>query len=353
MSTAIEKSAFGKMPDGTPIQLYTLQSEALEARVITYGGILVSLKVPDRNGNFEDVVLGFETLAQYVEVFNSDANPYFGAIIGRYANRIARGRFTLDGKTYSVPVNNGPNSLHGGPRGFHNVVWQAQEIDGGVELKYLSRDGEEGYPGNLEVSVRYVLENAELRIAYSAGTDQPTVANLTQHSYFNLAGQGCGNILDHELRLAASRFTPVDSTLIPTGELKPVDSTPFDFRNRHRIGERIDSAAEQLRIAGGYDHNWVLNEDPGSLREAAQVFEPHSGRVLTVLTTQPGVQFYSGNFLDGKLKGKQGKIYPHRGGLCLETQHFPDSPNHPQFPSTLLRPGERYQQETVFRFSTA
>ena len=351
MTTIVTRHLFGKMPDKTPIEIFTLSEGAVEASIMTYGGVLVSLRVPDRDGKSEDVVLGFDTLEEYVNVTNSSRNPYFGAIIGRYANRIARGTFILDGRTYSVPINDCPNSLHGGPRGFHNVVWTGQEIPNGVELTYLSKDGESGYPGNLQVSVCYTLHESALRIAYSASTDKITVVNLTHHSYFNLAGQGRGNVLDHQLTLHASRFTPVDATLIPTGELRPVGGTPFDFRQRRRIGEHIGLADEQLRFARGYDHNWVLDSTEG-LADAAELYESGSGRVLRVSTTAPGIQFYSGNFLDGTLRGKGGATYVHRGGFSLETQHFPDSPNHPQFPSTELRPAELYHSETVYRFST-
>jgi len=350
--TSVTKQTFGKMPDGTPVEIFTLAEGAVEARIITYGGIVVSLKIPDRSGKSDDVVLGFDTLDQYVKVSNGTGNPFFGAIIGRYGNRIANGTFTLEGKQYHVPVNDGKNSLHGGPHGFNNVVWKGKEIPNGVELNYLSKDGEAGYPGNLSVTVRYTLSRAALRIEYSATTDKPTVLNLTNHSYFNLAGQGHGDILNHKLTLHASRFTPVDSTLIPTGELKTVASTPFDFRHSTGIGEHIEADDEQLHFGKGYDHNWVLDSPGASLAEAAEVYEPTSGRVLRVSTTQPGVQFYSGNFLDGTLKGKGGATYLHRGGLCLETQHFPDSPNHPKFPSTELKPGQPFHSVTVFSFST-
>ena len=340
------------MLDKTPIDLFTLTEGPMEARVITYGGIVVSLKVPGRSGESEDVVLGFDSLDDYVRVTNSKSNAFFGAIIGRYANRIAHGTLSLDGQTYSMTVNDGPNSLHGGPNGFHNVLWKGKQIPNGVELTYLSRDGEAGYPGNLSATVRYTLRESTLRIEYSASTDKPTVVNLTHHSYFNLAGQGRGDILTHKLTLNASRFTPVDATLIPTGELQRVVSTPFDFRKPTIVGDRIEERDEQLRFAKGYDHNWVLDHTGGQLAEAAEVYEPATGRVLRVLTTQPGVQFYTGNFLDDTLEGKGGARYIHRGGLCLETQHFPDSPNHPQFPSTELKPGRRYHHVTEFSFST-
>jgi aldose 1-epimerase len=349
--TKVTSQPFGKMPDGTPVELFTLSDDANEVRIMTYGGIVVSLKVPDRTGKSGDVVLGFDTLDQYVANNNGPGTAYFGALVGRYANRIAHARFTLDGKTYSVPRNNGENSLHGGPHGFSNVVWKAKPIENGVELSYLSQDGEAGYPGNLSTTVRYTLGGGDLRIEYAATADKDTVVNLTNHSYFNLAGQDHGNILNHQLTLLASRFTPVDAGLIPTGELRSVASTPFDFRKSTAIGERIDASDEQLHLGKGYDHNWVLDSQGGKLAKAAEVYEPTSGRVLQVLTTEPGVQFYSGNFLDGSLHGKGGTSYGLRSGLCLETQHFPDSPNHPDFPSTELKPGERYHTVTVYRFS--
>jgi len=341
------------MPDGTAVDVYTLSEGPVEARIITYGGILVSLKVPDKAGRSDDVVLGFDSLDQYVKISNApEGNPFFGAIIGRYANRIAKGKFSLDGKQYSVPINNPPNSLHGGPHGFNNVVWKGKQIPNGVELTYLSKDGEAGYPGNLTATVRYTLERSALRIDYSATTDKDTVVNLTNHSYFNLAGQGHGDILNHLITLHASRFTPVDSTLIPTGELRAVANTPLDFTKSTRVGDRIDADDEQIRFGKGYDHNWVLDSPGGKLFEAAEVYEPSSGRGLRVSTTQPGTQFYTGNFLDGTLKGKGGATYVRRGGLCLETQHFPDSPNHPKFPSTELKPAQRYHSITVFTFFT-
>ena len=351
--TNVSKQPFGKMPDGTPVDLYTLTEGPVEARITTYGGIIVSLKVPDKAGKSDDVVLGFDSLDDYVKISNAPAgNPFFGAIIGRYANRIAKGKFTLDGKEYSVPINNPPNSLHGGPHGFNNVVWKGKQIPNGVELTYLSKDGEAGYPGNLTATVRYTLVNSALRIDYSATTDKHTVVNLTNHSYFNLAGQGHGDILNHMVTLHASRFTPVDSSLIPTGELRPVANTPFDFTKSTRVGDRIDADDEQIRFGKGYDHNWVLDSQSGKLFDAAEVYEPTTGRMLRVSTTEPGTQLYTGNFLDGTLRGKGGATYGRRGALCLETQHFPDSPNHPKFPSTELKPGQRYHTTTVFSFST-
>jgi aldose 1-epimerase len=294
-------------------------------------------------------VLGFDDLDGYVANFNGPLDAFFGALIGRYANRIAHGTFTLDGQKYSLPLNNGENSLHGGPHGFNNVVWTAKPIDAGVELTYLSKDGEAGYPGNLTATVRYTLKKGDFQIEYSATTAKDTVVNLTNHAYFNLAG--AGDILSHQVTLHASRFTPVDAGLIPTGELKPVDSTPFDFRKPNAIGGRINENDEQLHRGRGYDHNWVLDNKGGKLAEAADLYDPASGRVLKVLTDQPGIQFYSGNFLDGSIKGKGGKPYRLHSGLCLETQHFPDSPNHPDFPTTELKPGERYHTVTIYRFS--
>jgi aldose 1-epimerase len=346
--TRVTSQPFGKMPDGTSVDIFTLTDGAFEARISSYGGVLVSMKTPDRNGKSNDVVLGFDDLDGYVANFNGKP-AFFGAIIGRYANRIAHGTFTLDGQKYSLPLNDGENSLHGGPHGFNNVVWKAQQIKNGVALTYLSKDGEAGYPGNLSAMVRYTLVKGDLRIEYSATTDKDTVVNLTNHSYFNLAGQG--DILAHELVLHASRFTPVDSGLIPTGELKAVDSTPFDFRKPTAIGARINADDEQLHLAHGYDHNWVLDSGGGELAEAAELYDPSSGRVVKVLTDQPGIQFYSGNFLNGTIMGKGGKPYELHSGLCLETQHFPDSPNHPSFPTTELKPGEHYRTVTVFSFS--
>jgi aldose 1-epimerase len=347
--TKVTSQPFGKMPDGSPVEIYTLSDGAFEARIATYGGIVVSLKAPDRNGNVADVVLGFDDVDGYVANFNGASDAFFGALIGRYANRIAHGSFTLDGKKYSLPLNNGENSLHGGPHGFNNVVWKAKPVANGVELSYLSKDGEAGYPGNLSALVRYTLGNGNLRIEYSATTDKDTVVNLTNHSYFNLAGQG--DILNHQLTLHSSRFTPVDSGLIPTGELKSVASTPFDFRKATAVGARIAANDEQLHLGHGYDHNWVLDSGGGKLSEAAELYDPGTGRVLKVLTDQPGIQFYSGNFLDGSIKGKGGKPDELHAALCLETQHFPDSPNHPDFPATELRPGEHYHTVTVYSLS--
>ena len=348
---SIEKRPFGKLADGTPVDLYTLTNRGgVEARITNYGGAVVSLKVPDARGQLADVVLGYDDPAGY----ESD-KAYFGALIGRFANRIALGRFTLGGKEYRLATNNGANHLHGGVRGFDKVVWQARPLRrrGGValELSYRSRDGEEGYPGNLSVRAVYFLTDTnELRIEYTATTDKTTIVNLTHHSYFNLAGHGSGNILTHELRLNADRFTPVDETLIPTGELRAVKGTPFDFTRAAGIGSRIDQDEEQLKRGKGYDHNFVLNKKGRELSLAAEVYEPRSGRTMEVWTTEPGVQLYTGNFLDG-VRGKGGKAYNFREGFCLEAQHFPDSPNRPAFPSTVLRPGGRYTQTTVYKFA--
>lgn len=351
-SESVTQAPFGVTPDGQQVSLFTISNaNGMEARVINLGGIIVSLTAPDREGNLEDVVLGFDSLDGYLA-----EHPYFGAIIGRYGNRIANGQFTVDGESYQLPVNNGPNSLHGGLRGFDKVVWDAEPFENdrgqGLILTYTSPDGEEGYPGNLQVRVTYTLtDENELIFDYHAVTDKATPVNLTQHSYFNLAGDGSGSILDHEIMLNASRLTVADTTLIPTGELRSVEGTPFDFRQPHRIGERIAADDEQLRFAGGYDHNFVIDRAAGdSLVLAARVYEPTSGRVMEVLTTEPGVQFYTGNFLDGTLTGKNGVVYDTRTGFCLETQHFPDSPNQPSFPNTILRPGEEYRSTTVYRF---
>jgi aldose 1-epimerase len=351
----VQSSAFGKTSDGASVYRYVLtNNKGAEAVIISHGATLVSLKVPDRNGNAVDVVLGYDNLNGYEQ-----GKSYFGATIGRYGNRIARGEFTLDGTVFHLPKNDGPNSLHGGIRGFNKRVWIAVTrslADTQVlELSYTSADGEEGYPGTLKVKVAYTLpaEANELRIDYSATTDKDTIVNLTNHSYFNLSGDTSKEIVDHQLLLRAPQFTPVDSTLIPTGELRTVRRTPFDFTKSTAIGARINQDDEQLKFGKGYDHNWVLERtEKSGLQLAAEVFDPTSGRVLEVLTTEPGIQFYSGNFLDGTAKGKGGQLYAHRTGLCLETQHFPDSPNHPNFPSTVLKPGETYRTSTVLRFST-
>jgi aldose 1-epimerase len=344
--TNITKQAFGHTADGTSVDLYTLGDGKVEARITNYGGIIVSLRTPNRDGKLDDIVLGYDSLDKYIA-----KTAYFGAIIGRYANRLAHGSFQLNGKTYSIPKNDGDNTLHGGIRGFDKVVWTAREIKDGIELTYVSKDGEEGFPGTLTTTVRYTLEGGALRIEYSATTDKDTVLNLTNHSYFNLAGQGDGDVLRHVVRINASKITPVDANLIPTGELMSVEGTPFDFRTPHTIGERIDTNNEQLRLGMGYDHNFVLDHGEGELAEAAEVYEPTTGRILKVLTTQPGVQFYTGNHLDGSITGKQGRVYKPRFAFCLETQHYPDSPNHANFPSTELKPGEKFHSVTVFQFS--
>ena len=346
----VTKSAFGKLDDGTPVDLYTLRnSSGIQARIITYGGILVSLETPDRHGAFDDIVLGFDSLSSYVH-----DSPYFGAIVGRYANRIAKGRFTLDGKTYQLPINNPPNSLHGGDRGFDKVVWDATSFDRadgvGLVLRHVSPDGDQGYPGTVHVEVTYTLtDRNELAVAYHATSDKATPINLSQHSYFNLTGAR-RDVLDHVLMLNADRYTPVDSTLIPTGDLPSVSGTPFDFRAPTAIGARINADDEQLHRGHGYDHNFVLVRAASGLTHAAHVLEPSSGRTLDVYTDQPGLQFYTGNFLDGTLHGKHGRVYGFRYALCLETQHFPDSPNEPSFPSTILRPGREFSTRTVFVF---
>ena len=348
----VKKAGFGRTADGQAVDIYTLTNRrGAEARVITYGGAVVSLKVPDRRGRLGDVVLGFDRIEDYQR-----QTSYIGALIGRYGNRIARGRFTLNGVEYHLATNNGENHLHGGVRGFDKVVWKARPLasraGAALELTYLSRDGEEGYPGNLSVRVVYTLtDRNELRIDYSATTDKDTVVNLTQHNYYNLAGAGVGDILGHLLTINAARFTPTDAGAIPTGELRSVRGTPFDFTRPTAIGARIDADDEQLKFGSGYDHNYVLDGRAGVLRRAAEVYEPTTGRVMEVWTTEPGMQLYSGNYLDGSVPGKGGKTYPRRSAFCLETQHYPDSPNHPSFPSTVLRRGGRYRTTTVYRFS--
>ena len=348
--TKVTSQPFGKLPDGTAVELFTLSDGAFEAQVATYGGVLVSFKGPDHSGKSGDVVLGFDNVDGYVGNFNGPSNAFFGAIIGRYANRIAHASFTLDGKKYSLPQNNGENTLHSGPHGFNNVVWKAKQVANGVELSYASKDGDAGFPGNLTATVTYTLVKGDLRMEYSATTDKDTVVNLTNHAYFNLTGTG--DILNHQFMLKASHFTPVDSGLIPTGELKPVESTPFDFRKATAVGARINADDAQLKLGRGYDHNWVLDNQSGKLAEAAELYDPSSGRVLKVMTDQPGIQFYSGNFLDGSVKGKGGTPYQQHAALCLETQHYPDSPNHPAFPSTELKPGKKYHTVTVYSLSS-
>lgn len=340
----VDKKEFGKMPDGTVIETYTLSnSHGASAKVITYGATLTELHVPDKQGKMADVVLGFDDLQGYL-----GQHPYFGGTIGRYANRIAKGKFTLDGKEYQLAINNAPNSLHGGQIGFNRRIWKAEAVGKSVRFTYLSKDGEENYPGNVNVSVTYTLTDAnELKIEYAATTDKDTVINLTNHSYFNLAGAGSGDMLKTVLYLNADNYTPVDSTLIPTGETKSVEGTPLDFRKPTAIGARIG----QIPEIGGYDHNFVLNGNAGTLRLAARVTEPASGRQMEVWTTEPGIQFYTAIHLDGSIKGKRGAAYQKFGALCLETQHYPDSPNRPNFPSTILKPGEKFHSETSYRFS--
>ena len=350
---SITKASFGKTADGQSVDIYTLRNaHGMAARITNYGGIVVSLTAPDRDHKFADVALGYNDLESYMK----PPFPYFGAIIGRYGNRIAKGRFTLNGVEYKLAVNNGENHLHGGIKGFDKMVWTAQQsrtaAGPALALTYVSKDGEEGYPGNLRVRVVYTLtNNNELKIDYTASTDKDTVTNLTHHSYFNLAGEGNGDILAHRLVLKADRFVPTDEGAIPTGQLRNVANTPFDFSTAHAIGERInDESNEQIKFGKGYDHTWVINGRAGLLRQAAVVYEPTSGRVMEVWTTEPGVQFYTGNYLDG-VTGKSGKPYPRRSGFCLETQHYPDSPNQPNFPTTTLRKGRIYRSTTIYRFS--
>lgn len=347
----ISRASFGKLQDGTEVSLYTLTNTmGTKMTVTNYGGIIVSILTEDKDGNFEDVVLGFDSLSQYEK-----SNPFFGCIVGRYGNRIAKGKFQLDGQTYNLAINNDPNHLHGGLKGFDKVVWDAEDSSGPegavLKLKYTSKDMEEGYPGNLETEVTYTLTNDnELKIDYKATTDKKTVVNLTNHSYFNLSGNTKTDILGHELMIAASKFLPVDKTLIPTGQLQDVKGTPFDFTTPFAVGERINDSHPQLQSGGGYDHCWVFDElsiaSPG-----ATVYDSASGRFLEMFTTEPGVQFYSGNFLTGSLTGKFGTVYKKRMGLCLETQHYPDSPNRPSFPTTVLNPGDVYKSQTIYKFS--
>lgn len=353
MTRGVSSVPFGTTSAGAVVEVFTMtNASGIEVRAITYGGIIISLKTPDRDGRWDDIVLGFDSLEPY-----EAGSPYFGSIIGRYGNRIAQARFSLDGETYALAANDGQNHLHGGDVGFDKVVWTGEPFERedavGVVLAYSSRDGEEGYPGNLDVQVTYTLTDAgELIFEYRATTDRATPVNLTQHSYFNLAGTAAGDILGHELTIDASRYTPVDTTLIPTGELAPVEGTPFDFRSPTAIGARIDADHPQLAAGLGYDHNYVLDRTGDGLQRAALVVEPVTGRTLEILTEEPGIQFYSGNFLDGTITGKHGRVYGHRSGFCLETQHYPDSPNQPAFPSTILRPGEEYGTRTVLIFGT-
>lgn len=351
-AAGIESSAFGQLPDGRQVALFSLRNEqGMEVKITTYGGAIVSWTAPDRTGKYEDITLGCDSLAGYLR-----GTPFFGALIGRYGNRIAKGHFSLGGTTYTLATNNIGNHLHGGIAGFDKVLWTATPVSGSepaLKLAYLSKDGEEGYPGNLQVEVVYTLQKDNaLRIDYKAATDKKTVINLTNHAYFNLAGAGKGDILGHELVLNANTFLPVDSTLIPTGVRQPVAGTVFDFTKNKRIGTEIDQKTDQqIRFGLGYDHCWVLTDPSTTLKQAAVLTEPGSGRVMEVLTTEPAIQFYSGNFLDGKITGKGGHSYALRNGLCLETEHFPDSPNRPDFPTTVLNPGETYRTTTVYRFT--
>ena len=348
----IEKNHFGKTIDGADVDQYILSNKkGMEISIITYGGIITSWTAADKNGDYKDIVLGYNTLAEY-----EAETPYFGALIGRYGNRIAKGKFTIDGETYTLAVNNGENHLHGGLKGFDKVVWDAKTIvndsTASLELSYLSKDMEEGYPGNLQTKVTYTLNNNdELSVKYEAKTDKPTIVNLTQHSYFNLTADFNQPILDHELVINADLFLPVDSTLIPTGEFRKVAETPFDFRFPKVIGKQINAENTQIKNGLGYDHCWVLNDQEKGVRFVASAYEPASGRLLEVFSDEPGIQFYSGNFLDGTLPSKNEGTYQHRTGFCLETQHYPDTPNQKDFPSVRLNPGESYQSQTVFRFS--
>lgn len=338
--------AWGKGPNEATVELYTLKSATVEACITNYGARLVSVRTADRNGKIADVVLGYDSLCGYLE----DKKTYFGAIVGRFGNRIAGGKFSIDGQSYQLPLNDKGNTLHGGPVGFDQRVWTGQEIPGGVELTLVSEDGDMGFPGTLTVKVRYTLVGDALRIEYLATTDKATVVNLTNHAYFNLRGDDGGDILDHQLKLNADRFTPAAGGLIPTGDLAIVAGTPLDFCQAAKIGARIEDRNEQLTLAGGYDHNFVVNGKNGEMNVAAELYDPASGRSMTVTTTEPGIQFYSGNFLDGTFTGRHGVLYTKRTGLCLETQHFPDSPNNPSFPTTTLRPGGTMHSMTVFTF---
>jgi len=345
-TTTVTRTPFGSLADGAGVDLYTLKSSEVEARIATYGARIVAMKTADREGNVADIVLGHNSTEEYLQ----GKDPYLGVICGRFSNRIGKGQFTLDGKLIQATINNGPNMLHGGTEGFNCHNWQAQEVPDGVEFTLVSPNGDQGFPATLTAHVRYTLNANRLRIDYTATTDQLTVVNLTNHAYFNLSGEGNPSILDHVLTLDADHYTPIDDTLIPTGEIATVANTPFDFTQPVRVGERIGEDNEQLHRAGGYDHNWALRGDAGTLRRAAEILDPATGRSLKVLTTEPGIQFYSGNFLDGARTGKSGAQYIKRSGFCLETQHFPDSPNHPNFPSTELQPGDTYRSTTDFIF---
>jgi aldose 1-epimerase len=357
-NSSISKAAFGNMPDGTPVEIYTLRNaKGAEACIMTYGGIVQKLTMPDKNGNYADIVLGFDGLNGYTQPSYVNACPYFGALIGRYGNRIGGAKFTLEGQTYTLATNNGPNSLHGGLKGFDKVVWTAVKADVGSEgprltLNYLSKDGEEGFPGNLNVTATYTLtDDNALKLTFSATTDKPTVVNLTHHSYFNLAGQGNGDILDHIVYINSDQTTPVDSGLITTGTFADVTGTPFDFRKPTAIGARINDPDTILQYGPGYDHNWVINKPAGKFGLMARVMEPASGRVMEVWSDEPGLQFYTGNFLDGTLTGKDGKVYQRRNAFCMEPQHYPDSPNKANWPSVELKPGQTYHNTIEYKFS--
>lgn len=349
-AVTVTKAGFGKLPDGKAAEIYTLKNADLDVRITNYGARIVSLSTKDRDGKVGDVVLGYNSVEGYVA--EGTTKTYFGAIVGRYGNRIRDGKFSIDGHQYQIPPNNNGNALHGGPHGFDLELWTAKELPDGVEMTLVSKDGDMGFPGTLTVHVRYTLVGDAVHINYSATTDKATVTNLTNHSYFNLSGEGSGTILDEVMMINADGYTPVDAGLIPVGGVQSVAGTPFDFRKPTVIGARVNEPNDQLKLGGGYDHNWVLNGKNGEMKLAAKVYDPKSGRVLTVTTTQPGVQFYTGNFLDGSFTGKAGVKYTKRTGFCLETQHYPDSPNQPAFPTSLLKPGETLHTETVFAFST-
>lgn len=346
---SVKKSLWGKTREGADAHLYLLTSGDIEVRLSDFGAHLVSVRTPDRSGRMADVVLGFDSIEGYLNT----PNGYIGALVGRFGNRIGKGQFQIDGKSYQIPLNDGPNALHGGPAGFDRYLWTAAETENGVEFTHVSPDGDMGFPGTMTAKVRYGLKGNTLRLDYTATTDKPTIVNLTNHAYFNLRGNDDGNILDHLVELAADRYTPVDANLIPTGEIAPVAGTPLDFRTPHVVGERIGADFEPLKLGRGYDHNFVVNGAAGTLRRAARATEPEHGRTLTVETTEPAVQFYSGNFLDGKLTGRHGKKYEQRTGFCLETQNYPDAPNHANFPNSVLRPGETYRSTTTFTFGIA
>ena len=351
----ILKEAFGQTKEGKSVEIYTLENSCgMKARITNYGGIVVSLTAPDKNGNMADVALGCDNLNGYIE-----SSPYFGCIVGRYGNRIGNAKFTLNGQEYILAKNDGENNLHGGDVGFNKAIWEAKPVDENLEgpaleLTYLSKDGEEGFPGNLNVKVIYTLTHKnELKIDYFAATDKDTVVNLTHHSYFNLAGQGEGDVLGHEATINADKFTPVDEGSIPTGEIRDVEGTPFDFRTAKTFGKDVNADDEQLKFVGGYDHNWVLNqEEPGKMVLATSAYEPNTGRYMEAYTTEPAIQVYIGNFLDGTITGKEGKVYKRRYGFCMEPQHYPDTPNKPDFPSCVLKPGKEYKTTTIYKFST-